>query len=409
MTRYGIFCFLGRGHLDPAIAIGRSLVRRGHDVTIYHLGIAQAAVRAANLDFSAIDQEEPAWQPKSAEVTGRYRWSGTVDAVTRHTLRILREGPRALTEKRVDVVIADQLDLAAGTAAESVGLPFLTLSCSPPIYLDETVPPPYFGWQPTLDAAGRRKNSRANSLVERFARPALREINRQRARLKLPLVSGINNLFSKRAIITQLPEFLELPRRMPSHLYYTGQFRDECTEAGKPFDWARLSRRPLVYASMGTIRNTCKQVFSLIALACAQCNVQLVLSLGGGTLLPSDLGQLPGHPIVLHYARQRALIQRASLVINCAGLNTTLECLRHGVPMIAIPVAEDQPGVAARIARAGVGIVLPIEELTLVGLISAVGQLLDEDTYRASAAQLQQQLHRIEGADKAVDLIERVA
>jgi zeaxanthin glucosyltransferase len=407
MTRYGIFCFLGRGHLDPAIAIGRTLIRRGHDVTIFHLSIAQAAVRAANLDFSAIDQGEPAW-PKSPEVKQKFRWSGTVDAVTRHTIRILREGPRALTEKKVDVVLADQLDLAAGTAAESLGLPFLTLSCSPPIYLDETVPPPYFGWQPTLDAAGRRRNLRANALVERFARPALHEINRHRARLRLPLVTGINGLFSKKAIVTQLPRLLEFPRRMPSHLYYTGQFRDEYSETGMQFDWTRLSGRPLVYASMGTVRNTSEEVFRLIALACAQFKVQLVLSLGGGTLLPSHLGQLPGDPIMLHYARQRALIQRASLVINCAGLNTTLECLRHGVPMIAIPVGEDQPGVAARIARASVGIVLPIEDLTVDGLVSAIRQLLDEDNYRTSAVQVQQQLHGIEGANEAVDLIEKV-
>ena len=111
---------------------------------------------------------------------------------------------------------------------------------------------------------------------------------------------------------------------------------------------------------------------------------------------------------MLHYARQRALIQRASLVINCAGLNTTLECLRHGVPMIAIPVGEDQPGVAARIARASVGIVLPIEDLTVDGLASAIRQLLDEDNYRTSAVQVQQQLHGIEGANEAVDLIEKV-
>jgi MGT family glycosyltransferase len=195
---------------------------------------------------------------------------------------------------------------------------------------------------------------------------------------------------------------------MPSHLYYTGQFRDECSETGMQFDWTRLSGRPLVYASMGTVRNTSEEVFRLIALACAQFKVQLVLSLGGGTLLPSHLGQLPGDPIMLHYARQRALIQRASLVINCAGLNTTLECLRHGVPMIAIPVGEDQPGVAARIARASVGIVLPIEDLTVDGLASAIRQLLDEDNYRTSAVQVQQQLHGIEGANEAVDLIEKV-
>lgn len=45
----------------------------------------------------------------------------------------------------------------------------------------------------------------------------------------------------------------------------------------------------------------------------------------------------------------------ASVVVNYAsskeGLNTTLEALTYGVPMVAIPITNDQPGVAARIAH----------------------------------------------------------
>jgi len=67
-------------------------------------------------------------------------------------------------------------------------------------------------------------------------------------------------------------------------------------------------------------------------------------------------------------ANQRSLEQMAALVqlspdqfarqfqsgtsvcITHAGLNTVLEALAQGVPQVAIPVTNDQPGVAARIA-----------------------------------------------------------
>ncbi|WLT39734.1 hypothetical protein NON20_10065 [Synechocystis sp. B12] len=68
---------------------------------------------------------------------------------------------------------------------------------------------------------------------------------------------------------------------------------------------------------------------------------------------------LPGNPLVVNYAPQLELLQRTALTITHAGLNTTLECLNNAVPMVAIPIANDQPGVAARIAWAGVGNLFP--------------------------------------------------
>ena len=42
-------------------------------------------------------------------------------------------------------------------------------------------------------------------------------------------------------------------------------------------------------------------------------------------------------------------------------LNTVLEALSTGVPMVAIPIAYDQPGVAARIAYHHVGEFIDLE------------------------------------------------
>jgi len=44
------------------------------------------------------------------------------------------------------------------------------------------------------------------------------------------------------------------------------------------------------------------------------------------------------------------LLKQTSVCITHAGLNTVLEALTQDVPQVAIPVTNDQPGVAARIA-----------------------------------------------------------
>lgn len=409
MSRYGLFCFLGRGHLDPALAIGRALRARGHEVTVLHLAIAEAAVRRAGLSFAPLDRQEPAGpEPAMPACQPRRPWGPTIHAVMAHAARTLREGPGALREARIDAIVADQLDVAAGTVAESLGLPFISLSCAPPLYLDDSVPAPYFGWAAAASGEAFARNRRGNALVERLASPVLACVNATRRRWRLPLLARVNQLFSTRGIITQLPAILELPRVTPPHLFYTGQFRDGSGDTDVRFDWQRLDGRPLVYASMGTVRNNSPLMFRMMAEAGARLDVQLVISLGGGGLRPADLGVLPDHPIVVHYAPQRALLDRAVLTINCGGLNTTLDALGRGVPIVALPVAEDQPGVGARIARAGVGIVEPAATITTTRLREAIVATLGESPYRAAAARLQRALSTINGVDEATTLIERL-
>jgi len=54
--------------------------------------------------------------------------------------------------------------------------------------------------------------------------------------------------------------------------------------------------------------------------------------------------ELAGEPIVVEFAPQLELLKRAALCITHAGLNTALECLSNGLPMVAIPITNDQPG-----------------------------------------------------------------
>src|SRR5580658_8714154 len=69
---------------------------------------------------------------------------------------------------------------------------------------------------------------------------------------------------------------------------------------------------------------------------------------------------------------QLELLKGAALCITHAGLNTALEALTQGVPMVALPIGYDQPGVAARIVYHGVGESLEIEKLTGEQLLEAM-------------------------------------
>jgi MGT family glycosyltransferase len=143
----------------------------------------------------------------------------------------------------------------------------------------------------------------------------------------------------------------------------------------------------------------------MIAEACAGLDIKLVISLGGGQD-PALLGDLPGDPVVAGYAPQLDLIRRATLVITHGGLNTALESLARGVPMVVLPVAYDQPGVGARVEWAGVGRSIPVGRLTVGRLRDAVRTVLGDPAYRKRAVRLRSSIEAADGLNRAADLIE---
>ena len=171
------------------------------------------------------------------------------------------------------------------------------------------------------------------------------------------------------------------------------------------FPWSRLDPdRPLVYASMGTLQNGVLRTFRVIAEACAGLDLQLVISLGGGQD-PARRGP-PRRSGRGWVCTQLELIRLSALTISHGGLNTALESLAQGVPLVVLPVAYDQPGVGARVEWSGVGRSIPIGRLTVDRLRDAVRTVLGDPAYRERAGQLRTSIEVADGLNRAADLIE---
>ncbi len=215
----------------------------------------------------------------------------------------------------------------------------------------------------------------------------------------------LNELPPSLVQVAQQPAFLDFPRRhLPDHFHYTGPWAERGDGADGAVPWDRLDGHPLIYASLGTLQNRMAHVFRIIAEACSGLEAQLVLALGRqGAPAPENL---PGDPIVVGYAPQGALLRRASLVITQGGLNTTLESLSEGLPMVVVPIANDQPGIAARVAHRGGGEFIPVRRLTAPKLREAVRRGLATPGYRERSAKFAGDLRRANGQAEAAALIE---
>jgi zeaxanthin glucosyltransferase len=413
MARIGAFCFPGTGHINPMTALARRLQRRGHEFVIFGIADTEARVRAAGVEFSLIGAHD--YPPGSlqeldrrlGELKGLETFRFTVERVKNTALMVLRDGPDAVRRANLDAMLIDEADMG-GSVAEHMGLPFASIAFYPPMVSDDRIPPFCFGWKADLDWFSRLRNRLGAKLLSRVASPIFACVNQQRTAWGMKPLKTPTDALSSLAQIAQLPAVLEFDVGALSPLvHYTGPFVDAQLRPAVNFEWERLDGRPLIYASLGTLQNGSEEIFRTIAEACTGIDAQLVISLGGG-LEPDSLGTLPGNPIVVRYAPQLEIVKRAAAVITHAGLNTALESLAEGVPLVCIPLGNDQPGVAARVAARGAGVVVSRSKLSVKRLRSAVLTVLRTERYRQAAGVVRAAMKELDGLERAADIIEDV-
>lgn len=424
MTHIGLLCPTAMGHLNPMLTLGRELRRRAHQVTVFQVIDAQPTVEAAGLGFYRLGaQTFP--QGRIAQITERLGELQGLQAV-RHSVEWIRqttelmlaEMPTAARNAGVEILIIDQIMVEGETIAQRLGLPFISLCGALLVNRDPLVPPFITNWRYDASLWGRLRNRLGYAGLDSLTRPVFEVVQSCRQQWGLPLYGkqshSMGHPYSPLLQISQQPREFEFPRTtLPDWFHWVGPLHDGYGRAPVAFPYERLSGKPLVYASLGTLQNRQHWLFEAIAQACAELPVQLVLSLGNAQgqdesrYAPWSCS-LPGSPIVVPYAPQLELLSRAVLTITHAGLNTTLEALTHGVPLVAIPITNDQPGVASRIAWTGVGEVIPLGQVNVARLRAAVEQVLTYPSYRQRALEMQQAIQRSGGVQRAADLVEGV-
>lgn len=410
---FGIITPPVAGHLHPFGALGRELIARGHRVTCFQVRDLEAQILAQGIEFAVVGESDhpPGSLPQSlarlSELEGMRALRFTIRAVARSSEMMLRDGPTAIRSAGIDALLVDQMEPAGGAIAEHLGLPFITVANALPINRDPCLPPPFTDWRYRDTGWARWRNRIGYAMSEWTLRPVARVVARYRREWGLSRLASAEESFSKRAQISQLPREFDFPRCGPQkNFHYVGPLRRPQPDV-IPFPWDRLDGRPLVYASLGTLQNRREPVFRCIAEACRELDVQLVLSHGGG-LTEQQTASLPGNPVVVGYAPQWEILARAQLTITHAGLNTVLDSLAHGVPMVTIPITYEQPAIARRVEYCGAGRSLALGRLDAGGLRALAREVLEESGYRKSAQRMAAAIQEAGGVRKAADLVEDV-
>ncbi len=403
------------GHINPFLALARTLKARGHQPIYFGVPDCASAVGAAGIDFVPYGQEEfpvgavaKTWGP-IASLQGIEVLEYALKQIHVRFLDVaLQHLPAAVQQSGVEAMIMDPIFLFGELVPMSLHLPYLQVCPILPMDPTPTTPPSAFRWPLQDSSEARERNLKGLQQIGSYVAAAAPVAAAYAAKMGLAIdLHDPGATASKLAAIAACPKEFDFPGiPWPPTFHYAGPMVDDAGRAPVPFDWSQLDGRPLIYASLGTLNNGRVSTQKTILAAVARLpDYQVVFSIGH-TVNPADLGPVPKNVILVPSAPQVELLKRVALCITHAGLNTTLESLAAGVPLVAIPIGYDQPGIAVRIAYHGVGEFVEADNLSADSLLHQLETVLNTPSYRQKANAFRETLEKTDGKKIAADLIE---
>jgi len=342
------------GHTEPMRALGDRLWLLGHAVT----------------EFAATDGGR--WQlggpiPPAllASADGatlfRHLFLGDIEAMTRDIV----DAARACG---ADLIVTDVMMAGGGLAAELLGLPWASVCCSPAPELDayrRFIPEhavAAFASGPTLDALGLPGDDERNLLGR--TSPWLHLI---------PSTPGFAGETSMPGTVALVGPLTPMPATPP-----------------RPVDPAG---RPTVVVTAST---AAPETLAGAAYRQDRYLTEVSAALGGldvhGLVTHRSDGRDPANVDFLGFTPHDELFDRATAVVTHAGWGSVSRALVRGLPLVLVPVANDQHYIADRCAELGFGIALRPEQAKAAELRAAIQAVLTEPGYRAAVTEFAEQL-----------------
>ncbi len=401
------------GHLRPMDALAARLAGRGHRVTHLTLrdalarlpprpGVRSVALGEASHPPGTLD----AMEARLARLGGPWGLR-SLGAVLRDmaglTDLLCREGPQALRALGVQAIVSDQLEPAGGLLARHLGLAQVSVANALLIDREPYMPPPFTPWAYARTAWARERNLGGWRVSDWLMRGLADTLASNARRLALHAVPRRLDDCLAPVQIAQLWPALDFPReRAPPGLHRCGPLRVPLDEepAFEP------PGRPYAFISLGSLQGARAALLGRLTGACSDLGLACVVA-HGGRLTPQQVERLPGRAsLQVHaFVPQRRVLARAAVALCHGGLNTTLDALAAGVPLVLVPLAMEQAAIAQRVVRTGAGLRLSARSST-GRLRRAVAFALQHRPMRTAAMVQAEHARQAGGAEAAARWIE---
>ncbi len=363
-----------RGDVQPMIALGAALRRRGHSVVVGAPPGFGEAITAAGLEAREVGQGARAYIENHAGDYTSGALRGAV-AVHRHMLEEVREQFRQVVDIAgdCDLAVGAGLQLAARSVAEALGIPYRYVVYCPAL-LESRAHTPVLMPPTRLPAWANRFAWRALQVV--YNHTVLPAVNRERNALGLPPVLDLyHHVLGSRPILATDPELARPPHDCAPQPVQTGYLHPD--EGGPLTDEleAFLAAGPApVYVGFGSM-GCPDPAGTTRAIANALTSLGVRGIIGSGWAGLGD--DLPDSCLRIDAVSHLRLFPRVAAAVHHGGAGTTAAAARAGVPQVIVPHIADQFYWGDQVARAGLGArPVPRVQLTAGRLANAIAEAL---------------------------------
>jgi len=396
------------GDVNPFVAIGLELRRRGHRVTLVTNPFFAPAAKRAGLDFIGLGAAEDyrrtvddpdLWDPRTGfRVIARRVVMPAIQPLYEILSRNLASN---------EIVVAHGQAFGAHLVHEKHGVPFVTVQLQPAAFRTMYDAPLMPGWIPRFLRPSVYTFLDYLVLDREFARG----LNAFRSKLGLPKIHKIfaSWIHSPQKSLGLFPDWFAAPQPdWPSQTSLTGfVFLHEGPRPLAPDLSAFLADgEPPIVFTPGTAMRRSDLFF--------QASVQASMEMGRRALLltqyPDQLPpRLPDGVAASIYVPFETLLPRCAALVHHGGIGTAAQALAAGIPQLVRPMTFDQPDNAARLKRLGVASSIRPDHYRARPVADALNFLLTSQAVSDNCRHFASVIDPARGLQDACDAIETVA
>lgn len=393
------------GHVNPTLPVVRELVSRGEQVAYYLTDEFEPQIRHAGAEFRRIeDAQTGSGPPPGVTAMGQSDPERMRQIMAAFFPRMMAGGlrlvPRLVDQVRTedaDCVVYDPFCPWGRALVRILGLP--AVAFVPSYAMTENFP------------LARRLSSIFEEQTSPEAEEAmsdLRDVSRQLQDRYGLVPLRLTDSF----IPTEALNIFTLPRPFQPdadalderYVFVGPSISPRSDVSGFPLE--RLAGNPTLYVSLGTVFNANPEFFDACFDAFADSDWQVVLSVGTKTDT-STLVRIPDNFLVHPHVPQLEVLEHADVFVTHGGMNSVMEAIYYGVPMVVVPQQPEQAMTAARVAELGLGVALEPGQVTAGALRDAVATISGDAGYRSRIAYMQQAARDAGGYLRAADVIQQ--
>lgn len=414
-----------RGDVQPVLALGLELQRRGHDVLlgappnlVDFTTSAGLAARACGPDIQQLYSSDEGQRALVAGNTLRLmqlvarQMSDYADRMNREVIEVCTGA---------DLIVASTVtEDRAASVAEAMDVPLVCLNYYP---ARANGAYPFPGALPPSWAPPAAVNRLTWVVAENLRRVVfMRYLNDLRALLGLPKTrASVAAELARRnvpeiqiydpALVPGLAEEWDERRPFTGFLTLDQETRRAIGELGDDhtdiLEWVGAGEQP-VFFGFGSmpIRNPAA-VMDMVHEVSARLGVRALVSAGWAGMEASDVQSDSMVKVVGPFAFD-LVFPYCAAAVHHGGIGTLFEGLRAGLPTLVCSVSFEQPMWGGQVERLGLGAHLRFTELSTEGLVRGVSTLL-EPGRRARSAQFATTLRTEGAAAQAADIVEASA